>query len=201
MRWGVHRVSELSNGCSWLRTAGGDDILSGLFPKFFGLLESKSGWKETAVRAIEWYLESNESPPHVGLILTQAALERLSYEALGRKRYGKKDIEKALKDIPGMESFISIPSGSKELVSLAKWQSAPHALADLRNDLVHPESSLAGVSTLVYHEAWNLGQWYIEMMLLNKLGYQGPYVNRLASRYQAGDAILTVPWIIESQDS
>ena len=194
VRWGSHNVAVMGSENSWLRTLGGDDILAELFPRFLSLLESGRGWRDTVARTIDWYLQSNESPPYVGLILTQAALERLSYQVLGRKR-PQRMIEKGLEELQGMESSISIPPSCTELRSVGQWQSGPHALCDLRNDLVHPEQSLAGLSDLVYHEAWNLGQWYIEMMLLNKLGYRGSYRNRLASWNRRDEAIPHVPWV------
>ncbi len=197
VRWGSHDVSELGNGHSWLMRVGGDDILTGLFPKFCDLLGSKNGWRDTIARTIDWYLRSNESPPYVGLLLTQAALERLSCQILGGER-PRKFIEKALKKLPGLGDSIPVPSSCQELLGLGKWQSAPHALVDLRNDLVHPEETLTGVSDLVYHEAWNLGQWYIEMMLLNLLGYQGSYRNRLGSWRQGASPIPEVPWLTHS---
>ena len=200
VRWGSHQVSDLDNGHSWSMTVGGDDILSGLFPKFWSLIELKNGWRDTIIRTIDWYLRSNESPPYVGIILTQAALERLSSAVLDGKRYGSKTVEKALKKLPGMESCLPIPDSCEELRRLGNGRTGPHVLADIRNDLVHPKESLEGVSDLVHHEAWSLGQWYIEMMLLNKLGYQGDFKNRLARWHQRNQAILSVPWVSRGQE-
>ena len=55
------------------------------------------------------------------------------------------------------------------------------------------------MSDYAIDEAWNLGQWYIEMMLLSMLGYQGNYVNRLAPWRDDEQAIPPVPWAIERQ--
>lgn len=34
-----------------------------------------------------------------------------------------------------------------------------------------------------YHEAWNLGLWYLEMGILAVCGYSGTYGNRLKQRW------------------
>ena len=198
VRWGAHWVSELDNRSSWLERVGGDDILSGLFPKFLCLFESKNGWKDTTVRTIDWYLQSNESPPHVGLILTLAALERLSFQVLERERDRKrreptgKFIEKALVKL-NIEP--NLPNSCEKLRQVKNWKHGPHAVVEIRNDLIHPNLTLAGVSDHAIHEAWNLGQWYIEMMLLRKLEYQGSYVNRLAGWREHDQTVLPVPWV------
>ena len=194
VRWGSRQVSDLNNGHSWSMTVGGDDILSGLFPKFWSLIDPKGIWRDSIFRTIDWYLRSNESPPYVGIILTQVALERLSSAVLDGKVYGSKTIEEALKKLPGMESCLSIPDSREELRRLASGRTGPHVLTDIRNDLVHPKEGLESVSDLVHHEAWGLRQWYIEMMMLNKLGYQGSYVNRLAGWRGHDQSVLSVPW-------
>ena len=202
IRWGAHHVAPWNNRQSWFRQHGGDDILSELFPRFWCLFESEDEWKRTILRTIDWYLLSNESAIHVGIILTQAALERLSNQILRRRRSSREStgefIEKALQKL-NLES--GIPSSCEELPKNQDWQTGPHALVDIRNDLVHPNVKLGDVSIYAHHDAWNLGQWYIEMMLLSKLGYQGWYVNRLASRHKETEAILPVPWAQDRDES
>ena len=203
VRWGSHRVTSFGNRRSWLKKLHGDDIISELFPKFFFLIESDDGWKKTIDLVIDWYLQSNESPPYIGLILTQAALERLSNQILERRcekgEPAGKFIEATLKKY-GIESVTPIPTSCKELRECNRWNSGPHALVDIRNDLVHPIKTLEEISHYSYDQVWNLGQWYIEMLLLKRLSYRGSYVNRLASwEDQENQAILPVPWAQEFQ--
>lgn len=54
----------------------------------------------------------------------------------------------------------------------------PEMLIRLRNDLVHPEMK-TNVSTEEYFEARNMGQWYVERLLLKLFHYGGSYTNRL----------------------
>ena len=93
---------------------------------------------------------------------------------------------------------MQIPSSlPKECVELSKakttWKHGPHALIDIRNDLVHSKLKLDNSSHYAIHESWNLGQWYTEMMMLSLLGYQEGYVNRLARWGSSGQVILPVP--------
>ncbi len=198
VRWGAHYVAPWNSQQSWFRQHGGDDIISELFPKFWCLFESGDEWKKTLLRTIDWYLLSNESAIHAGIILTQAALERLSYQIHGRekKESARNLIRNALEKL-NLEP--QIPPSCPRLKNLQQtydWADGPHALVKIRNDLVHPKTKnkLGDIAHYAHQDARNLGQWYIEMMLLRKLGYQGSYVNRLASGHKENEAILPVPW-------
>ena len=171
------------NLSSWFRESNGADTLSDLFPKFWILLQADEEQRTSILRSVDWYLQSNVNPPHVGIILTVAALERLSFQVLGRERDRERHepngefIAKALEEsqIP-----LDMPSGYRALTQLASWKHGPHALVVIRNDLTHPNQKYGPLSDFVIHEAWNLGQWYIEMILLHMLTFRGKYMNRLA---------------------
>ena len=191
VRWGSHYVESWKPLRSWFLNVGGGDTLVYLFPKFVSLLEREDLTMGTLSHAIDWYLQSNESATHVGIILTEAALERLSYHILRRPRRGKKEpigkyIDAALNKL---ELQSNVPKACNEIRKLKNWHSGPHAITTIRNDLVHPQPSLNDVSLDVHHEAWNLGQWYVEMILLKELSYQGTYRTRLSG----GDKS-RVPW-------
>ena len=194
-RWGAHYVPSWKARESWILRNAGGDILAELFSKFVSLFEGGSHSRQTVTRALDWYLTSNESAVHVGLILTEAALERLAYHVLGSRQGSTgRFIEAALKQL---NLDTNIPQECKELrnqQTLKKWNSGPHAIDDIRNDLVHPQSNLGNVSVYAHHEAWNLGQWYIEMVLLNELCYEGSYKNRLSDWEGRSNVIQPVPW-------
>ena len=196
VRWGAHYVERWKPGRSWfLRTSGGD-IMTELFPSFVSLFESAGQPRKTFTQVIDWYLESNERASHVGLILTEAALERLSHHVLCRPRRTNKEpigryIENALVEL---ELDIDVPKVCKELLKLDNLYSGPHAITAIRNDLVHPRQALGDVSFYVHDEAWNLGQWYVEMILLKEFCYQGSYWNRLSGLDGSSQAIQPVPW-------
>ena len=194
LRWGAHHVEPWMNLSSWFRTSNGADILSDLFPKFWSLLETDEERKSSILRSVDWYLQSNVSPPHVGIILTVAALERLSFQVLGRERSEPMGeyISQALEKI---RTPLHIPNGYRSLTQVDSWKHGPHAIVGIRNDLTHPKQRYSPVSDIAIHEAWNLGQWYIEMIMLYMLTFRGKYMNRLADRGQQAEALVPVPWV------
>jgi predicted HTH transcriptional regulator len=75
---------------------------------------------------------------------------------------------------------LDIPPATPALQGLASsgqmnWIDAPHSLTEIRNSLVHPEHKHRGQLGTAFHEAWNLGLWYLEMGILAVCGYSGTY--------------------------
>ena len=143
VQWGAHYVTPGNKRRLLFRQVDGDDdVHSVLFPRFWRLFESGNTWKTTIQRSINWYIQSNESPPYIGLILTLAGLERLSYQILERGK--NKDltgvfIEKALTNL---NIASELPDACKHLKNVKGWTTGPHALTAVRNDLVHAEEKL-----------------------------------------------------------
>ena len=75
-------------------------------------------------------------------------------------------------------------------------------LSEIRNDLVHAKMR-ANVCLDAYLEARDLGQWYVELLLLKLFGYNGKYANRLAYKYEDRWEPEIVPWArsVEEADS
>jgi hypothetical protein len=188
---------------SWFDTMHGE-ILPQVFPGFWHLLEHLD--RNDAVRtALYWYLRSNAGgrSPGVdgGLILSQAALERLSSTHTAASAYApakpKKDPASKLfrKTLENMEISIKIPCECQVLLELARlnnWEDGPHALTKVRNNLVHPKLEFNALPNSSF-EAWNLSQYYIELMLLRLCGYKGQYANRLKLGRWRG-VVEPVPW-------
>ncbi len=195
VRWGAHHSEPwLDYHSAFMRF--NSDILSDLFPKFLSLLESQTARKGATLRAFDWYLQSNVSAPYIGAILTLAALEGFSYLVLnGQKNKGERTGEFIGRALSKLQISLDLPENCEGLRSIRKkWVTGPHALADVRNDLIHPRKDLGDVSNMAYLEAWELGQWYFELMLLSRLGYQGRYRNRLADMKGDEDPLVPVPW-------
>jgi len=188
---------------SWFDPHNGSQLTI-LFPEFMKRWNNDD-WREALDEVIYWYLNANSSAHGIdaGIILTQAAIERLSYE------YAVKDkrllMLNGFKDLLASDKFrllfsslgipLEIPKETPEIVKLAKkfcWLDAPHALTEIRNSLVHPEHKRRGQLDSVYYEAWNLGLWYLEMGLLAVCGYSGTYGNRLKQRFVG--QVENVPW-------
>lgn len=201
-QWGTREVEPWRGPLSTWVSPGESETLSPVFDGFWRRF-TDAAWNDTISQVIRWYLRSNESSePAVGIILTQAALERLSHaiDSQGSGKTGER-IEAALQKA-GVDS--TIPTQCPELTTLAQqqsWSHGPHAFVDVRNALVHADSKLGPVSPGVFAEAQHLGQWYIELMLLHLFGYSGRHLNRL--RYAARDEapVEDVPWAVKSAGS
>ena len=162
-------------------------------------------WEKALRECIYWYVNANNPSAGIeaGIIFTQAAIERLSYEYTVRERRllgvdGFKQLKASDKfrllfsslDIP-----LDIPDECIELRTLASrvnWQDSPHALTEIRNSIVHPERKNREQLADVLYEAWNLGLWYLEMSILAICGYNGHYGNRLKKRFIG--QVENVPW-------
>ncbi len=188
---------------SWFDRRRGEQ-LSVFFPKFMDKW-SDDDWKEALHEVIYWYLIANDSSRGIdaGIILTQAAIERLSYEFAVKSK--KLVTAKGFKDLWASDKFrllfssldipIEIPNEMKELQTLAKkhnWIDAPHALTETRNSLVHPEHKKRGQLDNATFEAWNLGLWFLELGILAVCQYSGTYGNRLKQRGPSQAEV--VPW-------
>jgi hypothetical protein len=179
--------------------------LAGHFPGFMAKWKIEN-WREALREVIYWYLISNHSSHGIdaGIILTQAAIERLSYEYAVKH---KKLMEaKGFKDLRASDKFrllfssldipIEIPAFLSEIQKLGKrfgWSDSAHALTEVRNSLVHPEHKRRAEFSDAYFEAWNLGLWCLELALLRICDYSGSYSNRLVVSKWVGQ-VEDVPW-------
>ena len=159
---------------------GGGDVLSQVFPGFWQLFIKDETWRDSISRVIDWYLISNEGALHSGIILTQAALELILQRDRGSKPTG--EFLKAALDKLGLDT--NVPTIYQELLQVHNWAGGPHAIVAIRNDLVHPKAKYGPVSVSVHHQVNNLGQLYIEWMLLHLFGHQGQYRNRLTGQLE-----------------
>ena len=83
-RWGVTNVEPWKGYRSWFDIRKGR-ILEDAFPGFWAQYQGPQRNDRTRV-ALEWYLESNaQKALHSSIVLSQAALERLSFQQVGRK--------------------------------------------------------------------------------------------------------------------
>lgn len=191
-------------GYYWLDHEKTSD-LEKFYPAFSSLWKI-SEWQTTLREVIYWYLESNSSQVNIdaGIILTQTAIERLSYHyiVIEKKLLSKK----GFKDLWMSDKFrllfasLRIPSEIPDEVPNLKQRfstlgsgknDAPFALTEIRNSLVHPDKNESFKGTDFYFETWKLGQWYLELALLSVMGYDGNYINRLKKYKETG---IIVPW-------
>ncbi len=178
--------------------------LEKLLPGFMAKWQ-KENWRDALHEAIYWYLQSNNPGRGIdtAIILTQTAIERLSYEYVVRE---KKLLEiNGFKDLRASDKYrilfsslsipIDIPVSLPKMGSKARqchWLDSPQALTEIRNSLVHPEHKRKAALQECIVEAWKFGLWYLELCILRLCDYQGSYSNRLTARYVG--QIEDVPW-------
>ncbi len=201
-RWGADRVTGWFDPPSWFDRHHGH-LLVEVFPGFWRRRQER---EEELRTVITLYLDSNLGGSHGvgldgGLILTQAALERLAHGVRGKKP-GKR-IARALVANRIAEKDLCIPSDlCPELARLATehgWKHGPHALVAMRNEVVHPSRKYGRLSSRACYEAWNLGQWYLELMLLRFFGASGDFDcgRRLTQRW-VGEVEPLGQWLVEN---
>ena len=192
-RWGPQNVSPWSRPRSWFDLTI-SDALSDIFESFW---QEYKNDPQGQGRVERWYAYSNETEVvDVSMIFTQTALESLTHSSVGAKppkQFTGDWIAGALRKV---RIDPQIPAFCVELNKLANqksWKHGPHALVEIRNDMVHPNTKHTNIPIDAYHEARELGLWYLELMLLHKYGYMGQYANRLTPVQRPG-ATEAVPW-------
>lgn len=93
-----------------------------------------------------------------------------------------------------------IPPGFTKLTARAKAlgqnDGGPEILFNIRNRLVHPPARIDRIewpTSSQMIEAWQLGTWYLELVILRLLGYDGLYWSRLRLGRGEWD-VEAVPW-------
>ena len=192
-RWGPQNVSPWSRPRSWFDLT----ISHALSDIFEGFLQEYRNDPQGQGSAARWYAYSNETDVvDVSMIFTQTALESLTHSTVGAKPARTRTGEWIADALQHVGIDLQIPSFCSELQKLANqksWKHGPHALVEIRNDIVHSNAKHTNIPIDAYHEAQQLGLWYLELMLLQRFGYMGEYANRLTTVQRAG-ATEAVPW-------
>lgn len=199
-RWGSDRVTAWFDPPSWF-DLNHSHLLANVFPGFWRRYQERG---EELRTVITLYLDSNLGRGHGvgldgGLILTQAALERMAH-GVGGKKTGKRIAKALVKNGIGEEALPLRSDSCPELARLATehgWKHGPHALVEVRNEVVHPSQKYGRLSSRAYYEAWNLGQWYLELMLLSQFEARGEYGNRLTQKW-VGEVERLGQWLVEN---
>ena len=195
--WGVTKVQPWTGHTSCLDTLNGD-TLEDLFAGFCCYFRALPKGSQT-YPALEWYLESNaQEGLHTSSVLNQAALERLTVEVVGTKTKGEKRGDWIARALCKAQADIRIPTSFRQALGTKSFKHGPHALVNLRNNLVHPNTRMH-ISSEAQRQASELGLWYVELLLLQRFGYNGLYSNRLTRKWR-GD-VETVPWACPVENS
>jgi hypothetical protein len=196
---------------SWASSVPGTS-LKNAFPGFWQWWQD---WGKSAKLAVYWYLQSNRNAGGTegSIILSQAALELLSWVKLVEKgSISKEDFERkkqfdsTSKKINKLLTECGIPKDiPSEFIDLAKFESQlPYsnnngacAFVELRNSITHSapknRDRFTNTSIEAIEEAWILGLWYVEMVILKLCNYNDSYFNRIQKKAHFGD-LESVPW-------
>ena len=191
-RWGSFHVSR------WRRHRSWDDVtIAGALPDLFDAF-----WKEFRAnknglaRIIGLYAERNSTGNlDVSVILSQAALETSAHLWFDKQR-GRSSRKWTAEALDRAKIPIAIPDCFEHLEELRGaegWEHGPHCITMFRNPAAHAGTRSFATHRNAHHEVRQLALWYIEMMVLWRLGYRGEYASRLEPIQRAGLTEL-VPW-------
>jgi hypothetical protein len=223
IEWNPQRVrvdrwqDEEQNVYSWFGIDSSQSLVE-IFPSF---MRHWRDWGESLESVIHWYVESNKQVGGVkgSIVLATAALELLSWITLvdkgsvskedfenpNNKKYGStsKKINRLIEELSIHQNMQKIRKNQKNLAEfdrkfLGNKNNGLYAFTEVRNSIIHatPENRtrLRNMPDATLIEAWELGLWYVELILLRLFDYQGFYVNRMLRRRLIG-GIETVPWV------
>jgi hypothetical protein len=184
------------------------DLIAGLWTRW-----GDADKREATERACEWYWEAVDrgSVIETRLVLAQVALELLSWVIMAEET--ERLSVGGFKSLPAADrmSLLAnqlqvsplVPAHFAELVSAAKannWASAPQAIAEIRNRIIHPEKKgrtlVTALDWEVKYQATEWAVWLIELALLWVGGYNGRYDSRIAEENQS---FPFVPWVDPTQ--
>ena len=190
-QWGSYHVSPWTIRRSWSDVTMRSHLTE-IFERFW-LKYRKS--RKHMERVLGWYIFSNESgAADLSIVLNQTVLEILTSLMPGGDEGKVGERIAALLRKQGIDP--QIPDVYSELTALAKhndFEHGPHTLVEIRNSMVHPDAKVEIKTIDGYHEAKQLGLWYIELLLLRMFEYEGDYASRLVDVQRAG-ATEPVPW-------
>ena len=192
-RWGMESISRLSSRSMLLSHINSGSDMADMFAGYFGRVSGSEG--DVIMQAIDAYVNGNEVPFTLSLPLTQSALEGLTGLLEPRKgwvRLGgfRKALEGALnsRGIP-----LDIPPQLNHLTSFQQQfglDNGVHSFVKARNMIVHADRRK--LDPFVFLDASEIGQWYVEMLLLNLFAYRGRYHSRLIRGNVS--SVVEVPW-------
>jgi hypothetical protein len=204
--WAPWRCDPMFGHLSWWDSHNGDDLAD--FLRLYLRAWFNPNEHDVFRHVAHHMIAANERRMTVEarIMLIQAALEYLSWvtyvlaghRSAGKHNEGRSRAERHLRELLEKASIPrQIPQDLTALLRYAADENladGPAALTSLRNRLVHPKdaSEPYRIERLV-SDAWRLAGEYGDLLLLNRLGYEGHYVPRTRTGGWAHDR-LKVPW-------
>jgi len=177
----------------------------------FEAFETDEAMEVIVDRAIGYALAANgDEVIDVRIPIACSGLELLAWAVLQRHRWlidgdarrklGAAAAVRLLLKWAGIPTAIpqSLPAleAWRKKSSQPDWE-GPEVLFNVRNGMVHPPKRLSDPEWPdgeELFEAWQLGTWYLELVLLRILGYEGEYWSRVRLGRSAFD-LEPVPWL------
>lgn len=203
-QWAPWRCDSYGGFHGWWDTQT-DDALANLVRRFLG------AWSDPDERDVVRHLALHAiTANHRGttlegrIMLAQAGVEFLSWITsvlcgqMTRKQFKKRPADEHLRALLVNASIpAEVPGDLAALKDFAatKGVDGPQAVIWVRNRLVHPKDSGEPyrIDNLVLH-AWQLSMHYVQLLLLHRLGYDGPYLPPFPPGRFAHDSE-AVPWV------
>lgn len=153
------------------------------------------------ISIIHWYVEANINSAFIegSIVMAQVALEGLfnwiiieqdpAMNAVLAKKLEKKSAEaKLFLLLKKIELNNGIPANLSHLAGIKpRIKNGPTAITEIRNALVHgnrwKRNDLSLISNKAKIEVLKLSLWYIELLLLYALEYDGNYFNRCSQSF------------------
>lgn len=208
--WRGKRIEPFAHTFSWVpstESSSGslNEAFLGYAQRWFSLV-----WADALRISTQWYVESSTGAIEKSLILIQTALELLTWVRLVEEQHAmtqqqwndRRSFSVKLRQLlTSMSIPLSVPLPLRNLEThriATQAQDGPEAFTYIRNTLVHPNlvrRARLNSTPQALSEAWFLGGWYLDLCMLNILGYSGSYSNRTIRQGWAGDEVENVPWL------
>lgn len=167
--WGVTQVDEATSAQSWY-TIGLESELERLFHNFHARWPDEARSRELRMMVSAYCVAHNESIPIEMRILAGY----IGLETQRRKNLNQPKLESVLTEN-------NLPHRIKDTID-QPWVEfgGPESLVDVRNRIVHHKADYPGTDEL--WRAWKTCCYYLELLILRKLDYNGQF----SDRFQAG---------------
>lgn len=202
-KWNVGRTDRSRGVLSWSGTMSRPAIQQA-FTRFIKLWTQP--FTNSVLRiAVGQYVSANEPDPvEVAIIVAQSGLELLGWTEFVESGQIAKDTwkwelkarEKIAKLLAVGNIDPAIPTTTPALVGVDQnWKTGPEVVAGVRNRLVHPSNRAGSASWPgdILTDAWRLSTYYLEFMLLHRLGVTEEVHARIDPAYITG-AKHAPPW-------
>jgi hypothetical protein len=206
--WGSPRLRPGRPGVRWCPPHLVAKALPAIAEGFARLSEQDEAMGVVVDRAINHLLAADGNEPlDVRVPVACVGLEMLGWAILQRHGWADKDVLEKMPAAAMTRLLLrwtgvptTIPAGFDALAarrdSRHRGGGSPEVLWGVRNKLVHPPNRLDNPewpSSAELVECWQLANWFLELVVLRVLGYEGQYWSRLRlGRY--GADVEQVPW-------